>query len=87
MAECMCNGPEQMAKQLRGYFDRMHTAGLVNGGADLSVVVSMLLSALFTDAISRDLMPGLHGFSAEEAPEKYVSLVLQALRNSNQPQT
>lgn len=39
----------------------------------------MLMSAMFGDAISRDIMPSAFPQPAEEAPAKYVRVFLRAL--------
>ncbi|AHG89551.1 regulatory protein TetR [Gemmatirosa kalamazoonensis] len=46
---------------------------------------TMLMAALFSDAMGRDLMPGLYPEPADRAPALYVRLFLRAVRCSRTP--
>jgi len=79
MASYMCEGPKRISADLRTYIKKLEEQGLVNGAVDISAAIAMLMSALFADAINRDLMPGIYTYSDEEAPSRYVGVVLRAL--------
>ena len=46
---------------------------------------TMLMAALFSDAMGRDLMPGLHPEPADRAPALYVRLFLRAVACARTP--
>jgi AcrR family transcriptional regulator len=78
-AVCMCEGPNCAAMLLTDYVLRLRSIGLASADGDIQTAISMLMSALFGDAISRDLMPGAFPQPIEEAPAKYVRVFLRAL--------
>jgi AcrR family transcriptional regulator len=78
-AICMCEGPNCAAMLLTDYVLRLQSRGLAAPDGDVPTAVSMLMSALFGDAISRGVMPGAFPQPVEEAPAKYVRVFLRAL--------
>src|SRR5205085_11810062 len=46
---------------------------------------TMLMAALFSDAMGRDMLPGLHPEPADRAPALYVRLFLRAVRCAQSP--
>lgn len=84
-AECMCVGPNCASVLLTDYVVRLQRMGLAATDGDIPTVVSMLMSALFGDAISRDVMPSAFPQPAEEAPTKYVRAFLRALGFNSAP--
>ena len=46
---------------------------------EIQTAVAMLMSSMFGDAISRDVMPSAFPQPESEAPAKYVRIVLRAL--------
>ena len=78
-AICMCEGPNCAAMLLTDYVLRLQSRGLAASDGDVPTAVSMLMSALFGDAISRGVMPGAFPQPVEEAPAKYVRVFLRAL--------
>jgi AcrR family transcriptional regulator len=84
--ECAGKGPAEAAEQLREYVVRLRRHGwLVTGTRDavsaveVAAAVSMLMSALFVDAMDREMMPHLFSTPADEAPRAYVRLFLRSL--------
>lgn len=82
---CMAAGPECAARELRGYVRRLCDAGLAGKarGAALSeaeshAAATMLMSALFGDAMGREMMPGMYP-KAERAASMYVRGFLRAI--------
>jgi AcrR family transcriptional regulator len=79
ISERASEGPMRVGTELRRYLSALREQGGASTAADVDVAASMLMSVLFTDAISRDLMPRLYRYDVEEAPARYVQFVLQAL--------
>lgn len=79
MTECVSEGPVQVGRELRRYLNALKERGGASSAIDVEVAASMLMSVLFTDALTRDLMPKLYRYSLQEAPAHYVEFVLQAL--------
>jgi AcrR family transcriptional regulator len=69
----------QVVTELRGYLERLRDMGLASHDFDAHAASGMLMGALFTDAISRDLMPGMYDYPMDEAPRRYVRLLLAAI--------
>jgi AcrR family transcriptional regulator len=79
MTECVSEGPVRVGTELRRYLQQLRDQGGASGSVDAEVAASLLMSALFTDAISRDIMPRLYRYPREEAPARYAEFVLRAL--------
>ncbi len=79
LARCVGEAPARVADELRGYLERLRDAGLADPGFDAGAAAGMLMGALFSDAMGRDIMPERFAYSAEEAPGKYVELFLRAI--------
>jgi AcrR family transcriptional regulator len=79
MTERMSEGPVRVGTELRAYLNALREQGQASDAVDIDVAASMLMSVLFTDAISRDLMPRLYRYDVEEAPARYVQFILHAL--------
>ena len=69
----------RVGTELRRYLSVLREQGDASTAVDVNVAAGMLMSVLFTDAISRDLMPRLYHHDVDEAPARYVEFVLQAL--------
>jgi AcrR family transcriptional regulator len=68
-----------IASELTGYFARLKRAGLATGTWDERAATSMLMGALFSDAMGRDTMPDRYPYSQREAVEWYVELLVRAI--------
>ena len=79
----MCEGPNCAAMLLTDYVLRLQSMGLAAGDGDIPTAVSMLMSSMFGDAISRDVMPSAFPQPVEDAPAKYVRVFLRALGYSS----
>src|ERR1700748_1617940 len=75
----MCEGPNCAGMILTDYMLRLQSTGLAAADGDIPTAVSMLMSSMFGDAISRDVMPSAFPQPESEAPAKYVRIVLRAL--------
>lgn len=69
----------QAGEALAGYLERVRVAGLAAGDFDARTVASLLLSALFVDAIVRDVMPGIFGADLSHDARAYVATVLRGI--------
>ncbi|HEX2203207.1 MAG TPA: helix-turn-helix domain-containing protein [Longimicrobium sp.] len=73
------DGPERVARDLEAYLVRLRERRLADAALDPVAAAAMLMGALFTDVMGRDLMPGRYTYAPEEAPERYVGLFLRAI--------
>src|SRR3954470_9026826 len=79
-AVSMCEGPNCAGMILADYMLRLQSLGLASASdEEIQTAVAMLMSSMFGDAISRDVMPGAFPQPESEAPAKYVRVVLRAL--------
>jgi AcrR family transcriptional regulator len=78
-ASVMCEGPSCAASALSEYVARLQVAGLADETADVATAVSMFISSMFADAVSRDVLPHAFPEPEEEAPAKYVNVFLRAV--------
>ena len=78
MPKCISRGADAAYDTLFRYLDRLRDSGLVRAGADTRTAGSMLVSALFHDAMSREFMPQFFP-PAGAAPAAYVRLCLTSL--------
>jgi AcrR family transcriptional regulator len=77
--------PRSLAQKLNGYLLRLRAHGLTDEDFDVGAASAMLMGALFTDAMGRDIMPERYDYSPEEAPAKYVRLLLRAVGVLDRP--
>jgi AcrR family transcriptional regulator len=82
-----CEGPNSAGASLVLYVERLQEEGLADADADVDVAVSMFMSAMFGDALYRDVMPNAFPQPAEQAPRRYVHTFLRAVghRAATQP--
>ena len=78
-AVCMCEGPNCAGMVLTDYVLRLQSTGLAAADGDIPTAVTMLMSTLFGDAISRGVVPNTFPQPESEAPAKYVRVFLRAL--------
>lgn len=79
MASCAGAAPGRVGNELHEYLLRLREHGLAAGDFDVRAAAAMLMGALFTDAMGRDIMPGRYDYTPEEAPARYVRLFLRAI--------
>jgi outer membrane protein len=79
MPKCMTHGASHTYATLRGYFERLAKAGFVTADADIPAATAMLMSAIFHDAIGRDIMPQAFPQPSSAGPRAYARLCLQGL--------
>jgi AcrR family transcriptional regulator len=78
-AVCMCEGPNCAGMLLTDYVLRLQSLGRAEPDGDIQTAGALLMSALFGDAISRDVMPNTFPQPEAEAPQRYVRVFMRAL--------
>jgi AcrR family transcriptional regulator len=87
IAPTLCGGMCDAEVELREYARRLRRAGRLSDPAgdacgikvDLDVAVAMFTSALFADAMGRDVMPEMYPQPAERAPVLYTRCFLRSI--------
>ena len=74
-----CEGPNSSAESLVLYVEQLREEGLADADVDVDTAVSMLMSALFGDALYRDIMPESFPQPVSVAAGKYVQTFLRAV--------
>lgn len=74
-----CEGPNSAADSLVLYVEHLRETGLTAPDADVGTAVSMFMSAMFGDALYRDIMPDAFPQPVDDAPAKYVQTFLRAV--------
>ena len=78
-ATTMCEGPSCAGRILSDYMRRLQAHGMADQGVDVETIRAMLLSAMFGDAICREVMAGVFPEPESEAASKYVGIIARAL--------
>lgn len=78
-AVSMCEAPNCAGAILTDYVLRLQSTGLADPEGDAPTAVAMLMSSMFGDAISRDVMPSAFPQPESDAPRRYVRFFLRAL--------
>lgn len=71
--------PEAVAEELEDYLLRLRERGMADPDFDHMAAAAMLMGALFTDVMGREMMPERYAYTEAEAPERYVRLFLRAI--------
>lgn len=71
--------PTRATKELCDYFQRLRDLCFTEQEFDPTVASSMLIAAVFHDAMSREVMPDIFPKPASEAPARYAELILRAI--------
>ncbi len=80
MAECMRDSPPMAHSQLRHYADALCRRHHVAYRGDLvDVACTMLVGALFADAMGREMMPEMYPQPERKAPAQYARCFLRAI--------
>lgn len=73
-----CAGPNSAGQSLVLFLEHLREKGMADADADVGTAVSMFMSAMFGDALYRDIMPAAFPQPAEAAPSKYVKTFLRS---------
>lgn len=87
---CAKHGPSSALAQLREYVVRMRRDGWISeadsvSAAEVGTAVSMLMGALFNDAMNRDMMPELFPQPPVETLRAYVRVFLRGIGARQEP--
>jgi AcrR family transcriptional regulator len=74
-----CRGPNTAGASLAAYVERLKSERLAAPETDTHTAVSMFMSAMFGDALYRDVMPEAFPQPVQDAPAKYVETFLRAV--------
>lgn len=74
-----CEGPSTAGVSLTLYVERLVKSGAAEQGVDVHTAVSMFMSAIFGDALYRDVMPKSFPQPLQDAAGKYVATFLRAV--------
>ena len=74
-----CEGPSSAGRSLVLYLEHLREQGRIADDADLDTAVSMFMSAMFGDALYRDIIPDAFPQPVEAAAERYVNTFLRAV--------
>lgn len=86
-AVSVCEGPNCAGLLLTDYAARLQALGFVDDDADIATSVAMLMSSMFGDAISRDVMPNAFPEPVHAAPARYVRVFMRGLGAKTAPLT
>jgi AcrR family transcriptional regulator len=71
--------PMRLFHELQAYLQRLRSMGLASGDWNARAAASMLMGALFSDAMGRDCMPDRFSYSERDGIRHYVSLFLRGI--------
>jgi len=71
--------PTRATNELCAYFKRLKKLGYTNDEFEPIVASTMLIAALFHDAMGREIMPDIYPKPASKAPAKYAQFILRAI--------
>jgi AcrR family transcriptional regulator len=75
-----CGSPAaQAAQALCVYIESLRRAGFTSAAVDSGAAATMLMGALFADAMGRDLMPDMDRGTPEEGVAEYVRIFLRGI--------
>ena len=74
-----CEGPSAAGGSLALYVERLVESGAADDEIDVHTAISMFMSAIFGDALYRDVMPKNFPQPVEAAAGKYVATFLRAV--------
>jgi AcrR family transcriptional regulator len=74
-----CERPNSAAASLVVYLERLREEGLADPDADVETAVSMFMSAMFGDALYRDIIPDAFPQPVERAAAMYVGTFMRAV--------
>lgn len=74
-----CEGPSTAGVSLTLYVERLVESGAAEQDVDIHTAVSMFMSAIFGDALYRDVMPRSFPQPLQDAASKYVATFLRAV--------
>ena len=83
MSECASYVPRQASNDLCDYLTALRQQGTIRADFEPKTAAAMLMGAIFSDAMGRDMMPDVFPQPATAAADKYTELLLSALGVDN----
>ena len=83
MCECASYVPRQASSDLCDYLTALKEQGAIRGDFEPKTAAAMLMGAIFSDAMGRDMMPDVFPQPVSEAAHMYSELLLRALGVEN----
>jgi AcrR family transcriptional regulator len=77
--DCVREGPECAHRELKRYLESLIDRGWIDPATDLGTAVAMLMSAVFGDAMGREMMPDNFPQPVASAPQRYARFFLGAV--------
>jgi AcrR family transcriptional regulator len=71
--------PTRATNELCAYFKRLRKLGFTDDEFEPIVASTVLIAALFHDAMGREIMPDIYPKPASKAPAKYAQFILRAI--------
>jgi AcrR family transcriptional regulator len=84
MSECASYVPKRASNELCLYLTSLKREGWVSEEFDPTSAAAMLMGAIFSDAMGRDMMPEVFPQPAEKAAQAYTRLLLRSLGVENE---
>ena len=79
MAPCMSEGTQYAFRELRDYAQRIVSPSSGITDREIQAAAAMLISALFADAMGREMMPALYPQPQDDAAALYARIFLRAI--------
>ena len=83
MSECASYVPRRASNDLCLYLTTLKREGMAGGKFDPKAAAAMLMGAIFSDAMGRDMMPDVFPQPSEKSAHMYTQLLLRALDVEN----
>lgn len=77
--KCAQSHPRHPVLLLEQYVRRLQDRGLASPSSPPLIAASLLVGAIFTEALVRDMIPELYPYAVDEAIEGYVDLFLRSI--------
>ena len=85
MPRCMSHSAAHIHAALATYFEQLAAKGFIPDATDGKAATAMLMSALFHDALGRDIDPHSFPQPVSSAPAAYARLCLRSLGFTEKP--
>jgi AcrR family transcriptional regulator len=79
LAPKVCSGGIAAFADLSRYLGLAREQGMIGPRGSIEAAATMLMNAIFMDAMTRDVMPGIHPYAVDESIGSFVDVVLRAL--------
>jgi len=80
-----CSMAGRVGADLARYLGQLQERGLADAGADPRVAAALLMGAVFSDALTRDIQPERYPLPPDESAAQYAALFLRAIGAETNP--